>query len=470
MKARLQSFDLAAALAISVFHVAHGQDALTPGEARGVAKEAYIYGFPMVDSYRIQYEYFADSRGREYKGPWNQIQGEARVFTPRDRTIQTPNSDTPYSMLGADLRAVSLVLTVAPTEKGRYFSIQFVDAYTFNFAYLGSRTSGNEGGSYLLAGPHWNGEKPPGIKGVIRSETEFVLAIYRTQLFKPEDIENVKKIQSGYRVQTLSAFSGKAAPAPAPAIHFIKPLTAVEERTSPEFFSILNFVLQFCPTVLSEKELMARFAKLGVGAGGDFDAQKLSPDMRQAVEDGMADAWKEFAGLKKTIDAGKASSGDFFGTRELLKNNYLYSMAAAVLGIYGNSKEEALYPTYFTDSTGQKLVGTNRYSLRFAPGQLPPANAFWSLTLYELPDMLLSANPLNRYLINSPMMPGLKHDADGGLTLLVQHESPGVGKEANWLPAPRGPFGMVLRMYWPKAEAVNGTWKNPPLQKAGKTL
>jgi hypothetical protein len=160
------------------------------------------------------------------------------------------------------------------------------------------------------------------------------------------------------------------------------------------------------------------------------------------------------------------TAGDVFGTRQYLKNNYLYRMIAAVLGIYGNSKQEAMYPAYYVDSTKQKLDGANRYTVRFAPGQLPPVNAFWSLTMYEEPQSLLVANPLNRYLINSPMLPQLKRDADGGLTMIIQNESPGKDKEANWLPAPKGPFSMIMRLYWPKEAAVDGKWKQPPLQRA----
>jgi hypothetical protein len=140
-------------------------------------------------------------------------------------------------------------------------------------------------------------------------------------------------------------------------------------------------------------------------------------------------------------------------------------MSAAVLGIYGNSKNEAIYPVYFVDDGKKALSGANGYTLRFATGQLPPVSAFWSLTLYELPASLLFANPLNRYLINSPMLPDLKRDADGGITLYVQNESPGAGKESNWLPAPNGPFFAAMRLYWPKPEALNGKWKAPPLQR-----
>jgi hypothetical protein len=439
---------------------------VTPEEARAIAKEAYVYGFPMVDNYRIQYAYFEDSKNPEYKGPWNTLVNIPRVYTPADTAIQTPNSDTPYSFAGLDLRAEPFVLTVPPIEKDRYFSIQLIDWYTFNFDYIGSRTTGNDGGSFLVAGPGWNGEAPKGVKKVFKSETVFVFPGYRTQLFSPDDLDNVKKIQAGYKIEPLSAFLGQPAPAAAPAIDFIKPLTPDEEKKSLEFFNILNFVLQVTPTVASETELMARFAKIGVGAGKTIDVGALSPEMKTALEQGMADAWAEFEDLQKQkINTGEVTFGDMFGSREYLKNNYLYRMAAAVLGIYGNSKEEAIYLGYFVDADGKKPDGANKYTVHFAAGELPPVNAFWSLTMYELPQSLLVANPINRYLINSPMLPQLVKDADGGLTLYIQNESPGKDKEPNWLPAPKGPFVIALRLYWPKDAALEGTWKQPPMTK-----
>jgi hypothetical protein len=439
---------------------------VTPAEARAIAREAYTYGFPMVDSYRIQYAYFVDKQSPEYKAPWNVLKNIPRVYTPEDKAIQTPNSDTPYSFIGMDLRSEPVVLTVPPIERERYFSIQLIDAYTQNFDYIGSRATGNEGGSFLIAGPRWKGETPKGVKKVIRSETELVLAGYRTQLFNPADLDNVKKVQAGYKAEPLSKFLGQPAPSAAPAIDFIKPLTPAEQKSSLEFFNILNFVLQFCPTVPSETALMERFAKIGVGAGKTLDASKLSPEIKQATEQGMADAWKEFEEFNSTqVATGKVTSGDLFGTREYLKNNYLYRMAAAVLGIYGNSKGEAMYPIYAIDASGESLDGKNRYSLRFAPGKLPPVNAFWSVTMYELPSSLLVANPLNRYLLNSPMLPQFKKDDDGGLTLYIQNESPGKDMESNWLPAPKGPFVMAMRLYWPKEEALEGKWTAPQLKR-----
>ena len=210
---------------------------------------------------------------------------------------------------------------------------------------------------------------------------------------------------------------------------------------------------------------MERFAKIGIGAGKDFDTTKLTPELRAAIKLGIEDAWAELANLQKRLNAREVTSGDMFGTREYLKNNYLYRWAAAVTGIYGNSKQEAMYPLYFLDADARKLNGADKYTIRFAPGQFPPVNGFWSLTMYELPASLLTVNPINRYLINSPMLPQMKKDADGGLTLLIQNESPGREREANWLPAPKGPFWMAMRLYWPRDEALNGAWTAPRVEK-----
>lgn len=441
------------------------QPAITPQEARAIAKDAYLYGFPLVDSYRIQYSYFVDKNGKEYKAPWNTIFNNARLYTAADKAIQTPNADTPYSYIGADLRAEPLVISVPEMGKDRFYHAQFIDMYTFNFAYVGSRTTGNGAGNYLLAGPDWKGDTPAGVKSVIRCETQFAFILIRTQLFNPADIDSIKKIQAGYTVQLLSQFLKQPASSAAPATEFMKPIGPEDERRSLDFFKLLNFVLQFCPTHPSEVELMARFAKLGIGAGREFNPDSLSFDVRNAIEDGRADAWQAYEGVKQDISAGKVRTGDLAGTRDYVKNNYLYRFVAAADGIYANSKEEAVYPVYFVDSSGQKMDGSHRYQLRLAPGQFPPVNAFWSLTLYELPASLFYDNPLNRYLINSPMLPGLTKDPDGGLTVYLQHKSPGSEKESNWLPAPAGPFWVGLRLYAPKEEALNGTWKQPPLER-----
>src|SRR5499426_1684241 len=194
------------------------QGTLAKGETEKIAEEAFIYGFPLVMNYTVFYEYFVDKSGREYKAPPNQLYNTARVYTPQDTAIVTPNSDTPYSFVAMDLRAEPFVVCNPEIEKSRCFSVQLVDMYTFNFGYMGSRTTGNGAACHMIAGPRWKGEKPDGIGKMFRSETDFSFAIIRTQLFNPADIDNVKKIQAGYRGVTLSKFENKPAPPAAPAI------------------------------------------------------------------------------------------------------------------------------------------------------------------------------------------------------------------------------------------------------------
>lgn len=462
----LMSFVTALALVATLLSGATRAAAATPAEARQIAKEAYIYGFPMVDNLRIQYAYFTNTADPDYKAPYNTLFNIPRVFTPDDKAIQTPNSDTPYSWIGLDLRAEPMVFTVPPIPKERYWSLQLIDLYTHNFDYLGSRATGNGGGSYMIAGPGWRGETPRGITKVIRSETEISSAQFRTQLFAPDDLENVKAIQRQYIAQPLSSFLKQPPPPPAPVIAFPMPLKPEQQRTSLEFFDHMNFALQFAPLDPSEKALRARFARIGIAPGKRFDPSKLSPEMREAIQAGMADAWASFDTMVGRVNTGELASGDLFGTRAFLQNDYLKRMTAAALGIYGNTKEEAMYPAYYVDSDGQKLDGAHRYTLRFAPGKLPPVNSFWSLTMYDQPNSLLVANPINRYLLNSPMLPNFFKDADGGLMLIIQNDSPGKDKEANWLPAPKGPFSVIMRLYWPKDEALNGSWTQPKLTRA----
>jgi hypothetical protein len=176
-------------------------------ETYEIAEDAYVYGFPMIASYKAMYQFFIDKTSSQYKGPLNELFNEARVFTPKDTAVVTPNSDTPYSFVGMDLRAEPMVICVPEIEKSRYYSIQLTDMYTFNFGYVGSRATGNGAGCYMVTGPSWKGETPAGVAKVFRSETDFGVAIFRTQLFGPSDIENVKKVQAGYKAQGCRSFS-----------------------------------------------------------------------------------------------------------------------------------------------------------------------------------------------------------------------------------------------------------------------
>jgi hypothetical protein len=372
--------------------------AVTPEAARAIAKEAYIYGFPIVDNYRVQYAYFVNKNI-----PSTRAVG-TRSTTPQgctrpDKAIKLRIGYS-YSAVGADLRAEPLVLTVPPSSKTATTHCSSSTATPTTLP-TWAAAPGNGGGKYLLVGPNWKGDKPEGINDVIRSDTDLAFVLYRTQLFGPSDIDSVKKIQAGYQVQPLSVYLNQPPPTPAPAIDFVPPLPPDQEKTSPQFFEILNFALRFAPTLALREDLRARFATIGIGPDGNFDADKLSPEMRNAIEGGMADAWTEFNALKKDkVDTGQVGSAQFFGTADDLKGNYLYRMAGAVLGIYGNTAAKAIYPNFSNDSAGAPLTGANNYTFHFAKEQLPPVNAFWSLTMYELPQSLLVANPMNRYLIN----------------------------------------------------------------------
>lgn len=210
---------------------------------------------------------------------------------------------------------------------------------------------------------------------------------------------------------------------------------------------------------------MQQFAKLNIGAGKEFKFSEFTPEIQQAIEQGIGDAWAEFTALKDRASKGEVGSADIFGSREHLQNNYLYRMTASVLGLLGNAAREAIYPTYYVDADGHKLDGANKYTIHFAKDRLPPVKAFWSMTMYEQPSSLLVANPINRYLVNSSMLSQFKRDAKGGITIYVQNKSPGKEKESNWLPAPNGPFSVVARLYWPDIKALDGTWELPPMLK-----
>ncbi len=444
--------------------------ATTPAEMVAISEEAFIYGFPMVMNYGVWYAYFIDKASPAYKAPFNQIYNTDRVYTPQDTTVVTPNSDTPYSFVAMDLRAEPFVVCNPDIEKGRYFSFQFIDWYTANFAYAGTRTTGNGPGCFMVAGPGWNGEKPPGMTKLFRCETDFAVVIIRTQLFNPADIENVKKIQAGYRAQPLSEFLNKPARPPAPEINWPKIDKQMAEKDS---FGYLNFLLQFCPptgTAAVEVPLRARFAKIGVEAGKPFPVDKLTPEQKtrleMAVRNGLAKIKHEIETVGRNENGWRVTTQGF-GTRQMLGGNWTLRAAAAMAGIYGNDAQEALYPLLATASDGKKPdCSKNRYTLTFPAGQLPPANAFWSVTMYDGKTQLLVANPINRYLINSPMLPGLNKNPDGSVTLYIQNAPPGPNKEANWLPAPGGPIYVVMRIYWPKEAALSGAWKPPAVHLA----
>jgi hypothetical protein len=431
-------------------------------EAYNISKEAYIYAFPMIAGYKAFYEFNVDKASSQYKGPLNTIISDASVFTYKDTAIVTPNSDTPYSMMQVDLRAEPMVFCVPAIEKNRYYSVQLTDMYSFNYGYVGSRATGNEAGCYMITGPGWNGNKPEGVSKVFNSETQFGLVIFRTQLFNSADIDNIKRIQAQYTAMPLSAYLKQPAPPALPLPNF-PPFDA--DAFKLKAFSYLNFLMQFAPTLPAEAELRAKFARIGIASGIPYELPKVG-DAKVATELGIKEGYEAIE--KQRDEIGKEVNGwrvgSAFGDRAFYNGNYTLRAAAALAGIYGNDAIEAMYPLAVTDSTGTKLDGSkSNYTITFPADAYPPVNAFWSVTMYDGRTQLLIENPINRYLINSPMLPNMKKNPDGSLTIYVQNKSPGNDKEANWLPAPDGPIYMVMRLYWPKESALNGTWKPAPV-------
>jgi hypothetical protein len=439
----------------------------TISETKSIAEEGFIYGLPLVMNYAVMYEFAVDTKSSQFKAPFNEINNQHRVATYKDTAVVTPNSDTPYSILWLDLRAEPMVISVPAVARERYYSVQLIDGNTYNYGYIGSRATGSEPGDYLVVGPDWKGETPTGIKKVFASTTPFALTVYRTQLFNPEDMPNVEKVQAGYKAQPLSAFLKQSAPPAAPRIDFLAATTAGIKKN---FYQYLDAALQFVPPSPEDEKVRARLASIGIGPGKTFEFKDLSLEHKAAVLLGMKEGDDK---VDKYLSSGSKNVngwnvGAFFGDRAFFNGDWLMRAAAAKGGLYGNDAAEAVYPYTRTDATGKTLDGIkHNYTITFPAGQLPPVNAFWSVTMYDGKSQLLIKNPINRYLINSPMLPGMKKDADGSLTLYIQKDSPGEAKEANWLPAPNDRIYMVMRLYWPKTTppsilpAGEGTWQPP---------
>ena len=462
------------AMAAIVFSGCDCQKSITPEEAKEIAKEAYIYGFPMVVNYKAMNAYVLDESSPEYKCAFNEVGCEARVYGPDDKAVVTPNSDTPYCMMWCDISEEPVVITVPEIEPDRFYHFQLIDLFTHNFAYIGTLTTGNGAGNYLVADPAWQGDQPEYVKDIIRCETPLFFIVVRTQLKGPDELDNVKNIQAIYDIQTLSEFLGGE------KMPRRKTLNVPQWKEGDQFtdasFVYLDALLDLIEVVPEEKELMERFAKINLGTDEPFDITALNPEIQEAIIAGQQEGFKEIEDFLAEENTDPLLSAKIFGTREFLKesagNNYgmtdyyMLRAAAAHMGLYGNSGAEAIYPAYVVDSEGNPCnANDNNYTLTFAEGELPPVRAFWSLTMYDGRTQLLIENPLDRYILNSPMRDQFIIGEDGSLTFYIQKDSPGVELESNWLPAPDGPFYMVMRLYGPEEAALQGEWVNPAVIK-----
>jgi hypothetical protein len=430
---------------------------VTPAEARAIAKDAYIFSYPLALQYRTMYVQAIDAKSKEYVGGFGKYRHYG-MSTPDNKDIVTPNNDTPYSWAHVDLRSEPWVLTLPKTD-GRFFTTEWMDQWHFVLDNPGSVLDGNEGGNFLLASPGWKGELPKGNQRVVRGESQFMGTLTRTGVKGADDLPAMEKTQRGYTLQPLSAFLGQPAPVPAPAVQW--PAWVEEVDKTSDIFRYVNFLLPFTTPHPLDKPILERMAKIGIAPGQPWDLSKVDPAMKQAIEEGVADGLKLVNDTIPTVrDAAK-----FFGNREKMKTDYLNRTLGVVMGQWGNVPEQSVYQTWPTDADGTPLdASKNKYTVTFAPGKLPDANFFWSITMYNLPERLLVDNPIKRYSIGSNTS-SLQKGKDGSVTIYIQKESPGDDKAGNWLPAPNAPFYAVLRVYGPGKAEQTGAWKAPSIER-----
>ena len=438
---------------------------------RTIAAAGFIYGLPLVLSYAVMYENAVNRRSGRFKAAFNHIKNESSVVTRANTTVVLPNNDTARSIAWLDLRAEPIIISVPAVSSARYYSITLRDGKFYNYGTIGSRMTGNERGDYLVVGPDWNGETPSAVKKVFRSSTQFSIALYHTQRFGPDDAENVNKLQAGYRLETLSKNGQQPTPSPVPAVKF---RWIRKKHLRKNFFQSLATALQFAPAQFVEASANANLAKLGVGPGRTFDFWDLSSKEKLAITLGIRAGDRKIDGA--IADADVVLSGwriaAYFGDSDFYLGNWLLRAAAAKSNFYGLDPREAVFLFTRVDERGEELDGSkHNYTLTFEPGQMPPVNAFWSLTMYGGESKLLINNPINRYLFNSSMLPTMRTNANGGRTIYIQNRPPNVDRLANWLPAPSATMLLGLRLYWPQIEPPSilpigkGTWQPPGLKR-----
>ena len=454
----MKNFSVGVVLVALHLGIASTATAITAKEAREIAKEAYIFNYPLVMMYRTMYLQAIDPKSKSYSGGFGEWL-HLGTSSPKDTDIVSPNNDSPYSYAWVDTRAEPWVVTLPKIEKSRFYTSQWDDLWGFVLDNPGSVEDGNDGVSVLLASPTWKGQLPKGVKRVIQGDSEFLGTLTRTQLIEPKDLPNVKKIQKEYKLQPLSAYLGKPAPNAAPVIEWKPWKEGVE--TTDEFWAYVNFLLSYTTPNPQDKPVQDRMAKIGLVAGKPWDSASLGKDVSAAIAAGMQDALAE---LKK----GSTHITDpslFFRSRKDLNKDYYNRALGVMVGIFGNVKKVSVYFAVPKDDQGALLDGSKHgYALTFTADHIPPAKNFWSWTMYKLPQRWLVDNPIDRYSIGSAT-PGLKTAADGSITLYFQAKSPGKDKESNWLPAPEGPFWLVLRTYGPSKAILDKTWKLPPVKR-----
>jgi hypothetical protein len=437
---------------------------------RAAATEAYIFGYPLLlmDASRAKLTNVPHPIGAGL-APVNQF-GHIRTFPDAAFTdVVSPNADTLYSSGWLDLGREPVILSV-PDTHGGYYLMPMLDGWTNVFASPGKRTSGTDKGDFAITGPRWTGALPAGVKEV-KSPTDMVWIIGRTQTNGKADFAAVNTIQDQYKLMPLSAWGRPyTPPADQPTDSNVDmktpPVDVVAAMDASAFFGKLAALMRNNPPAAADAPAVAKLTSIGVVAGQPFDLNKNGADAAKAIADGVADGKRKVAELAHSPGNGHMVNGWMVTTTDIgvYGTNYNARAGIAMVGLGANIPDDAFYPVARTDGDGNPLDGAHKYIVHFEKGQLPPVNAFWSLTMYNAKQAFV-ANPINRYAIGD--RDPLKTNSDGSVDIYLHHDSPGKDKETNWLPADAGSFNVAMRLYWPKAEATNGAWSPPPIKKVG---
>jgi hypothetical protein len=454
----IRILSLSGLLLLAVVSLASGAAVTSPDEIRALTEEATIWGFPIVTNYRLLSPVFDPSS--PLYGRFNTLRHGRALSTAKNRMVRGNNNDTLYSIAILDLGAEPMVFHM-PDMGERYYAFQFIDLETNNIGYIGTRATGNREGWYAVTGPGWRGQLPQKIRKTISCPSRFVLALGRTLVKGEADLPNVVKMQDQYELMPLSHLTGRSGPKlPPPEI---MPYDAQKARTL-DFFKYLNSLIQYQELGPEEQALLKKFALIGIAPVKPFAPASLDEPTRKAMEEGQR------AGLAKIWDLkvpGHLVNGWFLLPINVKFFGDDYNMRAVIQARnpYPNDIKEACYPRALLDGDGQPLDGDrHRYILRLSKEDMTMAKYFWSLTMYNAKDGFLVGNPINRYSI-SDRTAGLNYGTDGSLTIDLRHDFPGADRTTNWLPAPQGPFYVVLRLYGPREPVIDGKWTPPPVKR-----
>ena len=458
-----------AALAISAMTastaLAQQGQPLSEQEVRDIARDAYIYAYPMLVMEMTRRVATNVEKPEGARGPMNQITNVRDFPTPSFTDVVRPNADTLYSVMFFDVSKDPMVFSV-PDSGGRYYLLPMLDMWTDVFAVPGKRTTGTGAQTFAVVGPHWQGQLPKGIE-LIKSPTSTVFMLGRTQTNGKADYAAVHKFQDGLKAVPLSRYGKPYTPPKGTvnaALDMSSPSGQVHKMDAATFFATFAELLKANPPHANDYPILARLKRIGIEPGKSFSLASASPEVQRALNAAVPEAQQD-------IEAASQRSGVLAnGWRTNLTaigtygTDYLHRAGIAFAGLGANTIEDAVYPSLFADTNGEPLSSDRRYQLHFDKDQIPPVRAFWSLTMYD-ERQLFAANPIDRYAIGD--RDKLAFNPDGSLDLYIQRESPGADKESNWLPTPAsGPFTMNLRLYWPKREVLEGTWVPAPVLPA----